>query len=261
MRHPISSYNPFFHAPRFAFGYEHLQDDTRILDFGCHDAAFGRELLNYRRVQYYGVDKNREAIARAPEGLVVKELEFPLPFPDGDFDAVMIFEVLEHIADQDRVLRELFRVMKPGGMLLVSAPRRHIFTFLDLANFKFMFPALHRIYYTLTRSKKAWQERYESNPNGLVGDIEKEKLWHQHFRDTEMRDLLERNGFCIKEMDGAGLFSQVMTFVGYIFHLQFLFPQGLRDWDNKTFHYATLLCAAYKPAGSVDNASMGGPRF
>lgn len=256
MRCAISPENPFtlrMQHPGFAFGYERLRDNTRILDFGCHDGAFGAELRKHRRIEYFGVDKNRDALKRAPDGIVVKEFALPLPFADAEFDAVTMFEVLEHIADQDRVLREVFRVTKAGGLLLVSVPRRHVFTFLDMANFKFAFPTIHRFYYSLTRSREAWQQRYGANPNGLVGDVEQEKLWHQHFRDEEMRDLLERNGFRVVAMDGAGLFHQPMNFIGYVFRLKFLFTARVRYWDLRTFHSSSLLCAARKP--STDTAA------
>lgn len=247
MRRIISKDNPFFHIPRFAFGYELLPDNARVLDFGCHDGAFGYLLKQYRSVNYFGVDKNRDAIRRAPEGVVVKELAYPLPFAEGQFDAAMMFEVLEHIHDQDAALSNVYRVLKPGGLLLISAPRRHIFSFLDLANFKFVFPRLHRWYYSLTRSSEDYRQRYAANPNGLVGDVEREKLWHQHFRDDEMCHLIERNGFRIEELDGAGLFSHVFTFLAHVLGLGFIFPQWMRDWDSRAFHYSSIFCAARKP--------------
>ncbi len=64
-------------------------------------------------------------------------------------------------------------------------------------------------------------------------------------------ELLERNGFCIKEMDGCGFFTQLFTFLAYVLRLGFLFPQSVRDWDNRTFHYGSLLCAASKPVRST----------
>jgi hypothetical protein len=45
-----------------------------------------------------------------------------LSFDDESFDHVVSFEVLEHIPDYERVLQELFRVMRPGGYLLLTAP-------------------------------------------------------------------------------------------------------------------------------------------
>ncbi|NUN66289.1 class I SAM-dependent methyltransferase [Pseudanabaena biceps] len=45
-----------------------------------------------------------------------------LPFPDNSFDAVTMFDVLEHIPDDRRAVAEAFRVLKPNGFLMVSTP-------------------------------------------------------------------------------------------------------------------------------------------
>ncbi len=46
-----------------------------------------------------------------------------LPFPDASFDAVTMFDVLEHIPDDARAVAEAVRVLRPAGFLLVSTPR------------------------------------------------------------------------------------------------------------------------------------------
>jgi SAM-dependent methyltransferase len=45
-----------------------------------------------------------------------------LPFPDGSFDAVLAFEVVEHVEDDSGLLEEVARVSRPGGMLILSTP-------------------------------------------------------------------------------------------------------------------------------------------
>lgn len=58
---------------------------------------------------------------RAAGGLCVRAAS-PLPFPDGAFDVVSLFEVLEHVDDDRALLHEIHRVLKPGGLLFLSCP-------------------------------------------------------------------------------------------------------------------------------------------
>lgn len=48
-----------------------------------------------------------------------------LPFEDNSFDAVTMFDVLEHIPDDTKSISEALRVLRPGGMLLISTPKEN----------------------------------------------------------------------------------------------------------------------------------------
>jgi len=51
---------------------------------------------------------------------LLRLIDFPLPFPDNSFDMVSCMEALEVMPEMDRPLRELFRVLRPGGFFLTS---------------------------------------------------------------------------------------------------------------------------------------------
>lgn len=55
---------------------------------------------------------------------IVKSSGEKLPFPDGSFDFVNMCEVIEHVEEPETVLREVFRVLRPGGKVYLSAPNR-----------------------------------------------------------------------------------------------------------------------------------------
>jgi SAM-dependent methyltransferase len=56
-----------------------------------------------------------------------------LPFPDGHFDFITCFEVIEHVTNQEEILSELSRVLSPTGTLLISTPNKAEYS--DLNNY------------------------------------------------------------------------------------------------------------------------------
>ncbi|MSP60813.1 MAG: SAM-dependent methyltransferase [Myxococcales bacterium] len=79
------------------------------------------------------VDTSMAALAalQAAGGLCVRATS-PLPFSDGAFDIVSLFEVLEHVDDDGALLREIHRVLRPGGQLFLSCPMNPAYwTFYD----------------------------------------------------------------------------------------------------------------------------------
>lgn len=99
-----------------------LPASCRILDAGCGSGRTLDELSNYGEV--CGVDLSSTAVAtsraRGHEAWVAAVEE--LPFEDGLFDLVTCLDVVEHTPDDRRTLRELRRVTRPGGVLLVTVP-------------------------------------------------------------------------------------------------------------------------------------------
>lgn len=95
---------------------------AEILDAGC---GTGRNLIEYGRLgDAVGIEPSPDAIAFCAErGLtaIAAGVE-ELPFQDDRFDLVLMLDVLEHVADDGAALRELRRVTKPGGALVLTVP-------------------------------------------------------------------------------------------------------------------------------------------
>ena len=97
----------------------------RILDVGCGLGAYVKRLRAFSP-DVYGVDIDPDKVAQAQ-----KELEHisvapaeELPFPTGFFDVILLHEVLEHVSDDRRAVREAYRVAKVGGRLVIFVPNR-----------------------------------------------------------------------------------------------------------------------------------------
>jgi len=99
----------------------------RVLDLGCGDGTFTAALAQVG-ARPTGADVAEAALLRARErqpgaDYVRIEPHGPWPFPDGGFDAVWAGEVIEHVADTERWVGEVRRVLRPGGRLLATTPR------------------------------------------------------------------------------------------------------------------------------------------
>jgi len=90
-----------------------------VLDLGCGFGAYSSALRD-EGLSCFGCDINFDYLRRAlSTGLPVATVDSVLPFRDGSFDTVLIFEVLEHVADVDKVLREAFRVARKNVLITV----------------------------------------------------------------------------------------------------------------------------------------------
>lgn len=91
----------------------------RILDFGCGSKPY-RSL--FRVEEYIGLDFENPGHPHLNEQIEVFYDGKRIPFVDGHFDAVFSSEVFEHVFNLPDVLRELNRVLRLGGLILVTCP-------------------------------------------------------------------------------------------------------------------------------------------
>lgn len=121
------------HVHRYAFA-SGLCAGLEVLDAACGE-GYGAAMLARTARRVTGVDVTESAIAHA-QGRYGKQpnLEFRtadcsrLPFRDQSFDCVVSFETIEHLDQQEQVLVEFRRVLRPTGFLLMSSPDKAVYS-------------------------------------------------------------------------------------------------------------------------------------
>ncbi len=94
--------------------------EGRILDFGCGSKPY-RKLFT-KATEYIGIDFQNTGHDHRKENIDIFYDGKHLPFPDNSFDAIVCTEVFEHIADVEKIVIELRRVLKTNGRLLLTVP-------------------------------------------------------------------------------------------------------------------------------------------
>ncbi len=119
------------HLATYDFAIPHVEGRT-VLDFGC-GTGYGTHRLAQVCERITGVDVSAEAVDFAARAHHAANLDYqhilPLPehrvpFPDGSFDAITSFQVIEHIWEVDAYVDELARLLRPGGVAIIATPDR-----------------------------------------------------------------------------------------------------------------------------------------
>lgn len=118
------------------------REGEKVLDAGCGWGYYLRFLnrLWGEKVEITGLDIEPTSIIRAKTEMrgtktqVVGGDVTKMPFKANSFDKVILSEVLEHLLDERRALKEIYRVLKPNGYLLISVPNANYPLFWDPVN-------------------------------------------------------------------------------------------------------------------------------
>lgn len=102
----------------------------KILDIGCGTGAMIEDLTALG-ADVYGVDGSSEAVSycnrRNLKNIRRGNLENRLPFLNNSFFAVTCLDVLEHVTSDEKLLADIYRILKPRGLLIISVPSYQIF--------------------------------------------------------------------------------------------------------------------------------------
>ena len=126
----------------------------KLLDVGCADGVFTKVILEKSRAEeVIGIDVLKASVEWAKNHWKDKRLKFvvadahKLPFANATFGGAVALEVLEHVSSPEKVLKEIKRVLKPGGYAVFLVPTD---------NFLFKF-----IWFFWTKSRgKIWDDTH-----------------------------------------------------------------------------------------------------
>lgn len=176
---------------RILLDYLDPQPGERILDCGCGAGFYLMAIGKLRQVRLVGLDGDPARLRQAqleqvPAALVRSDIQ-RLPFAGESFDKVLMSEVLEHLPDDRAALREIHRILKPGGVLALSVPH---------SNYPFWWDPINRVW------AGTGHEPIRSGP--LVG------IWTNHERlywPDELAERVQEAGFATEKVEETTHYS------------------------------------------------------
>lgn len=177
-------------------------EGKKILDIGCDGCNFEKMFKLADRNDVYGIDLSPSSNDRRIK-LKKCNIENGIPFDDLSFDAVIMLEVIEHIEKRDFVLDETHRILKDGGILIITTPNRN-----SVEGF------FSRFFYCFKRGYwNAWDET------------------HKHiFAQGEFRRFIERR-FKVEDYETAFFLVKKLDSVKNTFFKKFM--RAFRIWTDR----------------------------
>lgn len=120
------------HVHRYLLACE-LAAGKDVLDIASGE-GYGSHMLATVAKRVTGADIDAETVRLAKDKYCADNLEYiqanatSIPLPDNSVDVVTSFETIEHIVKHEAMLREVKRVLRPEGLLIISSPDKHEYT-------------------------------------------------------------------------------------------------------------------------------------
>jgi SAM-dependent methyltransferase len=91
----------------------------RILDVGCGEKPYSNL---FAATEYIGIDIEHSGHDHKHSNIDIFYNGIQIPFEDNSFDSIVCFEVLEHVFEPEKIILEMYRVLKPGGKIMITTP-------------------------------------------------------------------------------------------------------------------------------------------
>lgn len=98
----------------------------RLLDIGCSNGSFVKAASNFGW-EAVGIELEKASadLAASHDNVVINKDLKSANLPDNSLDCVTMWQLIEHLSDLDEILNEIYRILRPGGVLAISTPNNH----------------------------------------------------------------------------------------------------------------------------------------
>lgn len=168
------------------FEWINPRDESVILDCAC-GRGFYLNMFRYvsgcklvgLELEWPVIEKAKRNVGHLPDVLLTNANIYQLPYPDGTFDGVILSEILEHVDRDVDGLKEVYRVLKPGGVAAITVPN---------ANYPFWWDPINK--------------SLETAFNTHIGQGPLAGIWANHVRlytPDQLRGAVISAGFVVEE--------------------------------------------------------------
>lgn len=182
-------FQPFHESTVAPILYE-IEANAKILDIGCNDGAFMDLAQQKRGCIAYGIDPSVKLVeACQKKGLQAQVgCAEDLPFADASFDVVTILETLSHLKDLPKALKEIRRVLKPGGFLLGSLPHKNMESYIWADN------RLHTRYFDEAQLRDVLEVEFQEVHLRILKGAQFALVWAQSVMGGQPAEMLFKAG-------------------------------------------------------------------
>lgn len=134
IKYPFFKHLAFSYYTRTISALKLLPKKGLILDLGCGDGAYIQEIINDNFI--IGTDINFKILpkVRTTNSLFINVNAEKLPFKNNMFDSILCIDVIEHVENDKKIIKEVSRIIKKNGHLVISVPNKNFpFTY-DIIN-------------------------------------------------------------------------------------------------------------------------------
>ena len=213
-----------------------------LLDAGCA-WGYGTRFFRQKSDRVYGLDPTKSLVEvatnRYPDIVFVENELEKTPFETEFFDAIVSCDTLEHVRDEIACLNEMFRILKPGGVLVITTPHKGLFGFMDPGN------SIQYMEYFVKKNlsyvyRLAYRIRKGESPETVeyVKPIYEHDTTHRHYSLYDFLNMLNKSSFKdnyeLVQTFRSGLFIGVFT-LNLEFYLSLFIKGKVRELIVKPF--------------------------